>query len=511
MFLPLPHRLTNHHLGLVLLQSKTMAFRERDLNVITPHVNDEEGKNPLKKRGKTTIADKENMRPAVDGEQFLSKTLFLAQEMPTFPDPHSAFDLPPPPGFFNQHSPSASVGIDLQKVVAEAKIRSAEEYKRRMEEAAASPNKPIESSRHNSEQYLTRLFDFPPQQQHEASLSKESIYKLEPLGPAAIRKDTNGRFSSLRSAVMHAGGQDAKADLEANIDTLNREFCELFGLNHEEDVETPTRDQYFKTIQDLCYSKQEDNVLEALGILESMCTDYLNVKNAVQPDGAFYNTVIHALADMKKPVQAENLLIKMWEDYYAGNKRAKPNVRIYTSVLHAWQKSDLENAPWRCEILLEQMQSLYDSGHGQELKPDVFSYTACLHSWANSRIPVAPENAMKIFRRLKKKYTEGDASLCPDRLVYSNLMNAFARSSLPPHRTSDIFWEMVDDYLGGNPKAKPTIRNFNTALAVWSRSQQYDAPDRAEEMLQKLKEYNSKYSLCILPDNFSYSLLLKTW
>lgn len=53
--------------------------------------------------------------------------------------------------------------------------------------------------------------------------------------------------------------------------------------------------------------------------------------------------------------------------------------------------------------------------------------------------------------------------------------------------------------------------NFNTVLAMFSRCKKPDSPDRAESVFKRFIDFCNKGALSNKPDEYTYSLLLKTW
>jgi hypothetical protein len=111
---------------------------------------------------------------------------------------------------------------------------------------------------------------------------------------------------------------------------------------------------------------------------------------------------------------------------------------------------------------------------------------------------------------MKLLAAHGDEGLAPDSVAYSNLINAIVKGQ-GYARASDILWEMVDDFLNGNTKCMPRIRNLNTILSVWSKANAPYAPERAEEIIQRWLQLNQTTAMKVKPDPYSYSLLLKCW
>ena len=122
----------------------------------------------------------------------------------------------------------------------------------------------------------------------------------------------------------------------------------------------------------------------------------------------------------------------------------------------------------------------------------------------------APQRAEALFRKMKHYAQQGDEGLAPDSIAYSNLINVIA-SGQGYARAADILFEMVDDYLNGNAKCKPRVRNLNTILSVWSKSNAPYAPERAEEIVKHWLHLNKTTFMDVKPDEYSYSLLIKCW
>jgi len=200
----------------------------------------------------------------------------------------------------------------------------------------------------------------------------------------------------------------------------------------------------------------------------------------------------------------------MLDAYNSGQDWAVPNVRHYTTLLYAWQQAKSIDGPIRCEEILKSMHALSESHLLPGCKPDSFAYTSVLHCWSDSGRPDAPQRAEALFRQMKQLYEDGDEGVKPDNIAYSNLINAIAKSDGFAH-AEDLLWEMVDDYINGNDKCKPRIRNLNTILAVWSKSPVPYAAEKAEAIVQRWLTAMEVTKLDVAPDNYTYCLLLKCW
>ena len=140
----------------------------------------------------------------------------------------------------------------------------------------------------------------------------------------------------------------------------------------------------------------------------------------------------------------------------------------------------------------------------------MFTYTAIMHCWAKSNRNDAAKRTENLFRRMTDRYEAGDMDYCPDNLAYACLINSFVKNG-DSVRAEEILWEMVNAYIRGNEKAKPSARNFNTVLAMLANEKSEDASERAENIVRRLIELNAKNVFSVKPDEFSFSLLLKSW
>ena len=312
-------------------------------------------------------------------------------------------------------------------------------------------------------------------------------------------------------------GMDFSAALRQNLDTPTT--CQ------EDPPKSRSKEPVKKTIVDPKTSKPTNSELSIRSVaaskdigaaehaeflLRQMLCDYHEGLSESPPDGGCFNSVVHAYASRGDAAKAETVLALMWHEFYKGN--LPPDKRIFTTVMYAWQRSEKKvEAPDACEHLLRQMHQLGDTGMAPTCGPDTFTYTCILHCWANSGRPDAASRAESLFRAMLERYENGDNNLEPDTICYSNLINVFVNCGNKYHDAERILWEMVDTYLSGLKNAVPTVRSFNTLLAVWSKSNFRESPERVEMILHRWRDLNRDGRVPAAPDEYSYALLLKAW
>jgi pentatricopeptide repeat protein len=142
----------------------------------------------------------------------------------------------------------------------------------------------------------------------------------------------------------------------------------------------------------------------------------------VAPDTISYNTVLHAVARSgwdDSGERAEGLLRSMKD------QGVVVNARSYTTCMDAWSQS---GCPDRAELLLQEMEELYELTQNKELKPNCISYSTVIHAYASSTKdhPDKANTAYKIFQNMRAKGVQ------PNTVTYNNLLNCFATSKPQP-------------------------------------------------------------------------------
>lgn len=275
-------------------------------------------------------------------------------------------------------------------------------------------------------------------------------------------------------------------------------------------IPSPTLGEYTRVLVGLSKSKDPNAGEHAQEVLQRMLDQFHAGQSLTRPDACCYNMVIVAYKD--KAERAEQVLQLMWDGCMkGGNILFEPNLRIYTSILNAWGHSKASHAAERCETILQQMHDMHNSGLLRDCKPDLYAYTAVFHSWGSSQSNDSGRRAEMLFRHMLTRFRDGDESLRPDAAAYSNVLQAYIGGPNAP-RAEDILWEMVNDYRNGNNSAKPiSLRVFNNVIAIWSKTESPQAPERAESIIHRIHELYNASALGFKPNSYTYSLMLKSW
>ena len=127
-------------------------------------------------------------------------------------------------------------------------------------------------------------------------------------------------------------------------------------------------------------------------------------------------------------VENQNLLEEcgIFDAEFGGKKvpsiTVKPNVRTYSTVIDAYSRTANENVDGAeaGQALLEHLRTLYESTGDEELKPNVISYNSVINAWAKTGTVYGAETAMKLLITMEN---EGIA----DVISYNAVIHAWAR------------------------------------------------------------------------------------
>ena len=187
-----------------------------------------------------------------------------------------------------------------------------------------------------------------------------------------------------------------------------------------------------------------------------------------RPNDKTWNILLDACSKSGQPQLTENLAEEMYNEYKNGNEAVKPNQRVFNCVLDAWARSSSEKGAIRCETILNHMINLAD---------------------------------------------DEDLPVRPDRFCYNTVISAYGRRGLP--RDADrILQMMLEDYYTtgcGNMHVRPDQHSFDALIHGWAVSNEQDAGERAEAVLEQMFDLHENYVLEKRPTTQVYGAVIRAW
>eukprot|EP00978_Attheya_sp_CCMP212_P049070 scaffold612007_cov130-Attheya_sp.AAC.1 len=158
-----------------------------------------------------------------------------------------------------------------------------------------------------------------------------------------------------------------------------------------------------------------------------------------KPDERMYSVVLDAWdrsGDPNAHTRAEALVLQMNDDFVAGNKLVQPTVVCMNSLLNTYPKINQTGAAETAELLLSWMEDESRSGKNKMMKPDTISYSTCIETWANSSASDKFDRAESLMERMIQQCTEDSQSgetvpVKPDVATWNGLLSVLVSSNVP--------------------------------------------------------------------------------
>jgi pentatricopeptide repeat protein len=152
---------------------------------------------------------------------------------------------------------------------------------------------------------------------------------------------------------------------------------------------------------------QQGVLNQALGLVERMQSSYHSGENKnCRPDALTYSTILNALQKSGLPDAAE-MSFKIFKAI------PSPDTITYTTLLNTYGRTGQGD---KALDLFHRMQSDYKSGKNKRCRPNMQTYSTILNALHKSNQPDAADKAERIF----------NAILMPETPVYNTLLNLYA-------------------------------------------------------------------------------------
>lgn len=223
-------------------------------------------------------------------------------------------------------------------------------------------------------------------------------------------------------------------------------------------------------------------------------------------DAASYNIVIDTWAKSRgkeAPEAAERVLKLMLDD-----EIVEPDTFSYNGVLDAWANAGREDGLEKIMQIYKHMQRLREQG--KDVQPTIRTVNAILNAHAKiitryTRVTRQQENqkdkadaiaeeANQLFLETKAKAEEtGESSWQPDVMTFTILMDIYSKCGNydATQKAENLLKELKEKYKkhNSNNSYRPNFRTYTALLTAWSRTRSHEAPKRVEELLEEMKEH----------------------
>ncbi len=269
----------------------------------------------------------------------------------------------------------------------------------------------------------------------------------------------------------------------------------------------PSAQCYTQAILSLSKSKELGSAQRANNLLYKMLEIYDSGEWGRQRPGVYaFNGVISAWANcasssLGNADKAEKILNLMEDLYFDQDKseydHLRPDSISYNTAIKAWTTSKEDAAMFRAEKLVERMEKRYDAIGDDflDVKPDSYTYNTMITGWLRSDLGiVSAENAEALLQRMVKKYLDGDIDLEPNQKIFSSIIDKWAKSdpkkNVAVKRSIDLLHLMESLYESGCDQLRPDKITYTNIIDAIARSR---SPTGAEMALSLLEKMETKY------------------
>jgi len=267
-------------------------------------------------------------------------------------------------------------------------------------------------------------------------------------------------------------------------------------------------------------SRRHDAPKQALAILKEMIEVFQQDGNScIRPDSVTYNSVMNAFARRGDFEGASAVFSMQTNDFKEqGNTMAKPDAYTFSTMINACSRSNRRGVTEAAGKLLATMNDWHARGD-LEQGPSIVTYNAVIHCFSKSNTPDAPDRTRTILETMISRYnnegsknTDDDNVVRPNAITYNSVLNAHARQGDVKGAT-EIFEMMKKDFESGNAAAKPQVQSYNILIDAWSKSNEANAPQEAESLLDEIVRMQSegKFEQDEGPDIMTYSAVINCY
>ncbi len=243
--------------------------------------------------------------------------------------------------------------------------------------------------------------------------------------------------------------------------------------------------------------------------------EHMKSRPGVVPNSRTYSSIITALVKSGKTGidEALHFLCDMEDRLDAGDRTVILDTACYNAVLSGWIHSEQRDAFPDAEQLWQRVLRRQQQTRNHEFGPNTVTYNLMMNILAKARMDDSAERAEGLLNEMESLYESGNQQVKPSAVSYVICISAWAKSNdrekVP--RAQAILRRMKEAYRCGNLDAKPTLSANNALLnacgfPVGGPNERSHAATVVMETLKELDESND-----ISADHVSYATALKAF
>jgi hypothetical protein len=332
------------------------------------------------------------------------------------------------------------------------------------------------------------------------SRAKNLFDELLQLPPSLQRRSFS--ITTVCNSVMSSIARFGEADSPRRVESL---LSQLEGRFLNGDYSAEPDKTSFLCVFDAYAKAGIPDAEERCDALLNRMDNYRKVfgLNGLEPDRAVYNAYLNSLAKSQQPSAVEKAeeILTMMET--SRNPDLRPDIVTYSTFIDCHTKCG-ERSLERADELLRFVEGTYRRGDAT-LKPNAVFYSAVLQAWAKTGTLRGAEKAEELLQRNIALFEEGYEYAKPHIIVYNAVIDALARGDVPNagSRAEELLKEVEALYTDGDIDMKPTRRTFNAVILAYRA--EGNASVKAEKLLDRMEEMADCGRNEVRPDAVTYN------
>ena len=237
--------------------------------------------------------------------------------------------------------------------------------------------------------------------------------------------------------------------------------------------------------------------------------------SGVKPREKHYLAVIRAhlrVGQNDLDPRKANSILELVKKRYNKDKSVKPTTAIYSACIKAY--AGFNNVPKVLE-LFEELKTLYKETEDPDFRPDQIIYSTVLDAISKPRVEdrSSARLALEILDEFEQSYDLGLVESVPNRYMYTNVLHAISRASLPNAELAESLVERMDNRARHlkDDSILPDVVTFTVLLQILSRSKRSDSAERAEKWFKEMEHRYENGDQKLKPNKKAYTALINCW
>lgn len=232
---------------------------------------------------------------------------------------------------------------------------------------------------------------------------------------------------------------------------------------------------------------------------------------------AMYNILVHSWARSRMngaPQRVEEIfdtMLRLYEDHEID---FQPDISTFNGVLLAYSSSRGKDSPEEAMRVLNKLHDLRDEGRTHIL-PNTDSYSIILRAFASSEGSDAPALVLQMIRNMEQ-FSIKYPSVKPDYKCHNVYLNSLLSLMTSENGNNHKVAQQMDDYLqemlrSDDKDVWPSTWSWNVVISAWSKSGSgHIMAERGEALFAQLEKYHEmcRYSPDTEPVTHTYNCLI---